>query len=185
MALIPPQSRPAKARGEVLFITIVLLLVIFLGFLYMTRHLMTEAQLAGNAVASQRNAQVADVVLRRIDNTITTTNGGMPLELSMAGQAWYRQVGAGTAAPTAAYWASCLGNADAGQRCGSVNVNVVNTALPYSALVVVQPTGRTDQFACGMSLFRAVYYDIYIQVSEQNGSTSAVTHTVYRLCTLS
>ena len=43
-------------------------------------------------------------------------------------------------------------------------VDVVNTALPYSALVVVQPTGRTDQFACGMSLFRAVYYDIYIQV---------------------
>ena len=37
-------------------------------------------------VASQRNAQVADVVLRRIDNTITTTNGGMPLELSMAGR---------------------------------------------------------------------------------------------------
>ena len=46
-----------------------------------------------------------------------------------------------------------------------MNVSVVNTALPYSALVVVQPTGRTDQFACGMGLFKAVYYDIYIQVS--------------------
>lgn len=185
MALKPFTPGPRRHRGEVLFITIVLLLVIFLGFLYMTRQLMTQAQLAGNTVASQRNAQVADLVLRRIDNIITTSNGGMPLELAMAGQAWYRQVTAGTAAPNAAYWRSCLGNSDAALRCGSLPVNLDTTSLPYSSLVVVQPTGRTDQFACGMSLFRAVYYDVYIQVSEQNGATAAVTHSVYRLCTLS
>ncbi len=114
---------------------------------------------------------------------------GMPLTSSttIVGQAWWRDVGATTAAspPSAAYWKACLGNSDVTQRCGAVTLTVGSTTLPYTALAVVQPTGRTDKYGSQCNLpgtVIATYYAIFVHVQESNGATSVNTESVYQAC---
>lgn len=183
-----------KQRGESLLFTLVTLLILLLGFLYTMRHTLLDISLTGNNLQRQKDVQVSDVALRNLEQQIAAVYSSQPLEISASTQAWYRDVAPGTpfpggpgsgAAPSASYWASCVGSSSASARCGVVSVASGSTVLPYTAMAVVQPTGRTDANACGLPQFRAIYYDIFLRVTETSGATSAVTETVYKLCTLS
>lgn len=65
-----------------------------------------------------------------------------------------------------------------------MNVQIGNTALPFTALAVVQATGRQDLYACplGNGALAANYYDVFLNIKESSGATSATTETVIKLC---
>lgn len=172
-------------RGDILLVTMVFLLLALLAVLTAMRSGIVDTQLAGNNLARQRDVQVADIALRQIESQINSASAGMPLETSASTQPWYRDVSAGAAAPTAAYWNDCLGNSAAASRCGSLAVTIGGSALPYTAYAVVQPTGRSDGTACTLGTsgqFTANYYDVFIHVAEANGATAVNTETIYRIC---
>jgi Tfp pilus assembly protein PilX len=181
-------------RGDILLVTMVFLLLCLLGLIGSMRDTIVSTTLAGNNLMRQKDTQIADVAQQAIRNQILAANvGGTPLADSAAitSQAWWRDVSPTTAAtpPTAAYWAACLGNSDVTKRCGSVALTIGSTTLPYTALAVVQPTGRSDQHnsVCSIgsgstSLMQAVYYAVFIHVQETNGATNVNTESVYTAC---
>lgn len=182
MARIKPMK--STQTGEALILTLLVLVVLYLGFLYTMRYVMTDAQMAGNNLAQQKNAQSADIALRNLETMMYQASNLIALELSANGQPWYRVVAPGTAGPNTAYWKSCLGNSSSAQRCGSVTVKIGNTNLPFTALAVVQPTDRRDLYACplGNGALAANYYDVFINIQESSAATSATTETVIKLC---
>jgi Tfp pilus assembly protein PilX len=177
---------PRAQRGDIMLVTMVFLLVCLLGLLVSMRDGVVQTVMTGNHLARQRDVQVADVALRTLENQMSIYSGGQDLKLSALGQAWWRDVPAGTLAPSGTYWDSCLGSSDTTARCGSVTVAVNGTTLPYTAYAVVQPTGRYDSTSCDLGTqgqFTAVYYDVFVHLQESNGTTAVDTETVYRLCT--
>ena len=180
------RAPPRPQRGDILLVTMVFLLVCLLGLLVSMRDGVLQTVMTGNHLERQRSVQVADVALRTLENQLQTYSGGQDLALSASGQPWWRDVSAGTAAPTTSYWDTCLGNSNSGLRCSSYTVAVNGTTLPYTAFAVVQPTGRFDTTSCDLGAqgqFTAVYYDVFVHLEETNGATAVDTETVYRLCT--
>lgn len=174
--------RQAKQNGEALLLTLLVLLVMYLAFLYVMRNVMSSSQMAGNNLTRQKNVQVTDIALRNLEQRIFDTYGDQPLEQTGVTQPWYRTVAANTSIG-ASYWNNCLGNSDSTARCGTISVAVGSTNLSYTAYAVVQTTGRNpDPYACNLQNFSAYYYDIFIHVVEASGVTSATTEMVYKLC---
>lgn len=181
-------------RGDIMLVTMVFLLLCLLGLIGSMRDTIVSTTLAGNNLMRQKDTQIADVAQQVIRNQILAANvGGTPLTSATAitNQTWWRDVSPTTAAspPTASYWAACLGNSDVTKRCGSVALSISGATLPYTALAVVQPTGRSDQHnpICGIgsgstSLMQAVYYAVFIHVQESNGATNVNTESVYTAC---
>lgn len=179
-----------QQKGETLILTLLTLLVLFLGILYISRNVLVEAQMTGNTVARQRNAQTGDLALRIFENNIQTVANNTVLQISASDQPWYRDItvapgnpAPAPAAPDPNYWSTCYGNSDATKRCDKI------TGATYNAYVVAQPTGRTDPQGCGggvtqggASQLTAVYYDLFVHVVESSGTTSATNETVYKLC---
>lgn len=182
------QGRVAlRQRGDILLVTLIFLLVSLLAILTASRAGIVDTLLTGNNLARQKDVQVADIALRQIESQINATSAGMPLETSASTQPWYRDVPAGSAAPSASYWDACLGNASASARCATVTLAAGSTNLPYTAYVVVQPTGRLDATACTLGSsgqYTADYYDVFVHVKESGGATAINTETVYRICTI-
>ena len=178
------QSRSGRIsqRGDILIIVLIALVVCVMGLLSSMRQTLFSTQMTGNVLARQKEVQVADIAVRMIDNIILTTYGGINLEIGSYTQPWYRDVPATTAGPTAAYWASCLGSGDPTARCAAEPLIVNGNTLPYTALVVVQPTALTDSGACGLPPYIAHFYDIYVYITDAAGTSTASTETVYQLC---
>lgn len=172
-------------RGDILLITLVLLLLLLLGTVVAMREGLTSLWMAGNTLAKQKSVHAADIALRTLESQMLTTSAGMPLEIAAANATWYRDVAPGTAAPSASYWTSCAASTDVTARCGTLTVSVNGSTLPYTALAVVQPTGRSDSRSCNLAQYQAVYYDLFVHVQESGGATGVTTETVYRLCTTS
>ncbi len=182
-----PFPRSARRqRGDILLVVMVFLLVCLLGLVVSMRDNIVSTLMGGNNLQHQRNVQVSDVAMRQVEGLILSSYAGMPLQVSAFTQPWMRIVAGGTASPTATsstYWDNCLGNSDNTLRCGTLTPSVNGTSLGYTALVVVQPTGRTDPNACQLGTLVASYYDVFIHIKEANGVTSSNTETIYRLCT--
>lgn len=178
------RDRRRGQRGDVLLVTLVLMLVVLLGVVMALRQSLASQWLAGNNLTQQKDVHATDIALRVLEGQVTGISAGMPLEVAAAGQDWYRDVAPGTAAPTPAYWASCVGNSNAALRCSSFSVVANGTTLPYTAYAVVQPTGRSDSHSCSLAQYQAIYYDLIVRVQETGGATSATSQTVYRICTI-
>ena len=170
-------SRPGQS-GYILLVVLVALLLMLLGFLFFMRGTFSDAHMTGNVVQRYKDAQASDIALQVLDQKILNASNGSPLEITAAGKSWYRNVATGTPAPTASYWSSCVGAA-AGSNCAQLSLP---PGVFYTAYAVVQPTGRTDAYACQVTGYTAVYYDLFIHTVEQNGNTSADTESVYKLC---
>ena len=193
--LIPrPRARGDRAfprsarrqRGDILLVVMVFLLVCLLGLVVSMRDGIVSTLMGGNNLQRQRNVQVSDVAMRQVEGLILAAYGGQPLESGAFSQPWMRMVAGGTKSPTdtlSTYWDTCLGNSDNTLRCGTLTPAVNGTSLGYTALVVIQPTGRTDPNACQLDTLVATYYDVFIHIKEANGVTSSNTETIYRLCT--
>jgi Tfp pilus assembly protein PilX len=182
----PSHSSKAPQRGEVLILALLVLLVLYLGFLYTMRGVMLDAKVAGSALGQQKAAQASDVAFRQIENLMYTAYGGQALEFTAVNQSWYRDVAVGTAGPDGDYWDTCINNASsttATTRCGSVTVKIDSTSLPYTAYFVVQPTGRVDKYAnCPSDKLSATYYDVFLYLTEAAGGSGVTTETVMKLC---
>lgn len=178
------QLSPRPRRGDALLATLLCLLVCLLAVLYAMRGTTIDTLLTGNNLAKQKSAQSGDIALRALESQILAMYGGRPLELSAQAQPWWRAVAPGAAPPDAAYWASCLGNANPALRCSKFTLALGGSPLPYTALAVVQPTGRIDGTSCTLSQYQAIYYDIYLNVTESSGASGAVTETIYKLCAI-
>lgn len=183
MAQVSRDVRPyprshQRQRGQTMILTIAVLLVLFLGFLYVMRRTMIDTVTAGNTLSRQRAVQVTDVVMRNLETAIINAYGSQRLEISGVGQGWWRAVAPGTALP-ANFWSTCQG-----AGCASIPVSVNGQNLPFTALVSVQSTGRQpDTYACAGSKDQAAfYYDVNIHIVELSGVTAANTETVLKLC---
>lgn len=178
-------------RGDTLLVTLLVLLVLFMGVVYTMRTTVVDAFTAGNTLARQKDTQISDLALRLAEATIYSSSSGMALELSGLNQPWYRVVAPGTSGPNSAYWSSCLGNNTTSLRCGSISLAVNGQTPPYLAYAVVQPTGYHDVYACAVQGQTAWYYDIYLYIAEAPGGatnsayTNITTETVYKLCVTS
>jgi type II secretory pathway pseudopilin PulG len=175
-----------RQRGDSLILTLVVLVVVTLGFLYAMRTVVTDTVVAGNNLQKQKDNQATDLALRIFQqNTLGPYALALQdLAIFAVNQTWYRTVPPGSGAPTPDYWNSCLGNANTAARCAQVilpaNLGTA-PALPYTALAFVQPTGKTDD--CGnKSGLRANFYDVYVHIREVAGATTATSESVFKLC---
>jgi Tfp pilus assembly protein PilX len=180
---------PRRQRGDIMLVTMVFLLLCLLGLIGSMRDTIVSTTLTSNNLMRQKDTQVADIAMQSVRNQIlTTAAAGLPLATTnVINQPWWRDVGATTAAtpPSASYWKTCLGNSDPTQRCGAVALTIGGTTLPYTALAVVQPTGRSDPngLQCPLNnIVQATFYAIFIHVQEANGATSVNTESVYQVC---
>ncbi len=180
-----------RQRGDIMLVTMVFLLVCLLGLIGSMRDTIVETNMVGNNLTRQKDVQVADIALQVIKDQIVANFGGLALDQApnIVNKAWWRDLASTSAAspPTAAYWKDCLGNASTTLRCGSIPLVVGGTTLPYTALAVVQPTGRSapvlDANSCAMGpTFQAVFYAVYVHVQEASGATNINTETVYKVC---
>ncbi len=177
-----------RQGGYVLFVSLIALLVLYLGFLYFIHGTLSDAQLAGNAVQRSKNLQASDLALRAVTQQINqVAAGGQMLEIAATSQPWWRSVNPGTTLPDATYWSQCAQSTDPTARCEQVAAPTGGSlpgtyANQYQSLAVVQPTGRFDSYSCQIPQYTAVYYDIVIHTAEANGRTSADIETVYKLC---
>ena len=183
-----------RQRGDIMLVTMVFLLLCLLGLIGSMRDTVVATNLASNNLMRQKDTQVADLAQQWIRNQILTANaGGTPLPAvpAIVAKPWWRDLPPATSAtpPDTAYWAACLGNSDATKRCGQVPLLAGTTPLPYTALAVVQPTGRSDtqnpvcNVGSGPSqLLQAAYYAVFINIQEANGATGVKTESVYTAC---
>jgi len=178
-------------RGDILLVTMVFLLLCLLGLIGAMRDTMVNTAQAGNTLARQRDTQMADLVTQTIRNAILTdVPAGTPLSMAPAllNESWWRAVPMTSPAlpPTDAYWSTCLNNSNPTLRCGAVPLTTGVTALPYTALAVVQPTGRTDpnspQCNAGNGMAQAVFYAVFVRIQEAGGATAVNTESVYQAC---
>ena len=180
------QLMRTRQHGEAMLVTMVVLLLMAIALVYTTRMVASDTAMSGNTLTRQKDVHVADIVLRDLQQTIFSAYNGQPLELIATAQPWYRVVAAGSAGPNEAYWSACANaSATAATRCATVIPAISGGAvLPYTALVVVQPTGLGDANACSATQFSATYYDVFIRVIEASGRTSATVETVIKLCSI-
>jgi hypothetical protein len=183
-----------RQRGDIMLVTMVFLLLCLLGLIGSMRDTIVSTNLASNNLMRQKDTQVADIAQQAVRNAILAANvGGISLAASpvIVSKAWWRDVPPATAAtpPDAAYWAACLGNSDVTKRCGQIALTVGASTLPYTALAVVQPTGRSDpqNTLCGTGsgpsqLMQAAYYAVFVHIQEANGATGVNTESVYTTC---
>lgn len=184
MEQLTRQHRRASARraqsGSILLFTLIALLLMFLGALYTFRGAMLDTGLTDKAAARQKDIQVSDLALQQITNTMLTTSAGSVLETSASGQPWFLSTQpSGATTPNAAYWQTCIASPSSTQTCAPISLP---TSVPQQAWGFVQPTGRTDVYACHTQGLTAVFYDIWVHVVDPRTHVAADTESLYKLC---
>jgi len=203
---------PRREHGYVLLLTLIVLVVLLFGALFITRGNLLQTVMTGNTVQRQKDVQIGDLALQQVGSAILQTccTGGNPRKCSppTAPLAWFPVIDASTpppwsgVAPTPSFWASCLAN----NTCDTLahirssvlgNLNPAPPAIPGSdnILVTVVPTTfPTDSSACSSRSPNGVtnpdpshtanYYEIFLNIREANGRTAATTDSIYKLCAL-
>lgn len=183
-------------RGEALLFVLFALLVILLGALYAMRGLIGDTVVAGNAAQRQKNVQMGDAALALATQVITSTLGGtdgsVALPIAANGQSWfYVPPGPGAwdtpgTGANAGFWTRCRASG-ATVPCPDISTLTGGGTMPggYTARMVVVPTNLPiDPNICATTGYKASYYNIFVNVTEPNGSTSAQLESVFRQCVL-
>jgi Tfp pilus assembly protein PilX len=204
-----------REQGYVLLLTLIVLVVLLFGVLFVTRGDLLQTAMTGNTVQRQKNLQIGDMALQQVRSAIVQTACGgnqntcQQLQNTAQGKPWFPVTDAGSAlpwsgtTPTQAFWTSCLANSTCDtlthiQSSVLGNLNPAPAAIPGSSniLVAVVPTTLpADPSACYVmfpngsstsnSTYTANYYEIFLNIREANGQTGASTESVYKLCTAS
>lgn len=183
-----------RQRGDVLLFVLFSVLVLLLAGLYTMRGLIGDTVIAGNAAQRQKNVQMGDAALAQamkvITDTLGGTDGSVALQIAAHGASWL-YIPSGTAAWEApgtggnlGFWAQCAA-ASAAVPCPDISTLPSMSALPagYTARMVVVPTNLpTDSQACGTTGYVAIYYNVFVNVREANGVTSANVEDVFKQC---
>lgn len=205
---------PRREQGYVLLLTLIVLVVLLFGVLFITRGDLLQTVMTGNTVQRQKDLQIGDLALQQVASAIVQTacggdqNNCQQLQNTARGKPWFPFIDQNTpppwpgAAPTPSFWASCLAN----DTCDTLahirssvlgNLNPAPPAIPGSdnILVTVFPARfPTDSSACSArfpngvvkpdSRHTASYYEIFLNIREANGQTAASTDSIYKLCTV-
>ena len=128
--------------------------------------------------------------MKVITDTLDGTDGSVALQIAAHGASWL-YIPSGTAAWEApgtggnlGFWAQCAA-ASAAVPCPDISTLPSMSALPagYTARMVVVPTNLpTDSQACGTTGYVAIYYNVFVNVREANGVTSANVEDVFKQC---
>lgn len=199
-----------QEQGYVLLLTLITLVVLLFGVLFVTRGNLLQTVMTGNTIQRQKDVQVGDLALRQVQSAIVQNAcGGNPntcqlLLTTAQGQAWFPVIDAASpmpwtgTAPDQTFWSSCLAQ-NTCDTLAHIRTTVLNSkppALPGSAniqVVVVPATLPPDPSACtamttngaiSATNYTANYYEIFLNIREANGETGAKTDNVFKLCTV-
>lgn len=207
------QTPAQREQGYILLLTLITLVVLLFGVLFVTRGNLLQTVMTGNTLQRQKDVQVGDLALRQVQLAIIQTAcGGNPntcglLQTAAQGQPWFPVTDAGAAmpwsgnSPTQTFWASCQAN----QTCDTlahIQSSVLASASPKPTVlpgasntlaVVVPATLPPDPSACDVlapngatapaNNYTANYYEIFLNIREANGQTGVSTTNVFKLCT--
>jgi Tfp pilus assembly protein PilX len=187
-----PAARRSRQRGSILLVSLVALLLLFIGALFTLRGVLTDTALTDAFNERQKATVASDLALQWAVSQIEATyqaSQGHVLEISAAGKPWFRPWSGNPAAPVNPssqpasqpnYWTTCENNPSSTYVCAPVTL--ANSA-PQKAWVFVQPTGRSDPSACGdtQSLI-AWYYDIWVHTVDPRTQTGVDTESLFKLC---
>ncbi|HOI65065.1 MAG TPA: hypothetical protein PLD03_00495 [Thiomonas arsenitoxydans] len=208
------KQRPAKQeQGYILLLTLIVLVVLLFGVLFVTRGNLLQTVMTGNTLQRQKDVQVGDLALRQIQQAIIQTAcGGYPntcnsLQNTAQGQTWFPMTDAASAMPwtgnfpTQTFWANCQSQ----QTCDTLahiqssvlaSVSPKPAVLPGAAniLAVVVPASLPqDASPCYLIAPNGAsapadrtpkYYEIFLNIREANGQTGVSTTNVFKLCTV-
>jgi len=163
------QTPAQREQGYILLLTLITLVVLLFGVLFVTRGNLLQTVMTGNTLQRQKDVQVGDLALRQVQLAIIQTAcNGSPntcglLQTVAQGQPWFPVTDAassmpwtGSSYPTQTFWANCLAN----QTCDSLahikstvlaSVSPPPDVLPGAAniLAVVVPAALPpDSSAC-------------------------------------
>ncbi len=170
-----------RSRGSALIFTLAALLVIALGALFTLRGVLTDAGLTGRFGERAKNVPASDLALQYLVTQIESRPAGQMLEIDAVGQPWYLATPL-TAAPGPAYWTACENQPATSQdTCAAVPMPA---GVSQTAWVFVEPTGRTDSYACNTRNLDAVYYDLWVHTVDSQGTVATNTEALYKLCVL-
>ncbi len=172
-------------RGSILFFTLVVMLLLFLGAAYTLRGAITDSGLTDSFSERQKNIATSDLATQMIASLIATTAAVQPLEISAASQPWFINPGVGNfIQPTPSYWATCMAGADASHKCHQLSG--LPSSISQTVWFFVQPTGQSDASACqaqtSSQSFIALYYDVWVHTIDARGRAPADVESVYKLC---
>jgi len=165
--LILGQATSPSARmqgGSVLLLSLIVLLLMFLGALFTLRGVLTDTALTDSFSERQKDVQASDLALQWAVSQIKPL---MPLEINASGKTWWRDVLPTQAQqPDLAYWNICMTHPVGTTTCAQATMP---NGTPQSAWWFAQPTGLTGG-----------YYDIWVHTIDARGHVSTDTESVYK-----
>lgn len=164
-----------KQRGDVLLLSLFMLLMMTLGLFAAMRTVKNDTQTSGALSWHTRGKQASEVVLKQTLTDIASATGSV--SLSASSPVWFR-VGSNPNYPDQVFWANCVGNVNTASRCEKV------VSDGFSIFRVVQEAAAVAA-GSGSSCYpvQAKYYHIFIHAVERSAVGSQVdTEAVYRLC---
>ncbi len=150
-------------RGSVLLLSLIVLLLMFLGVLFTLRGVLTDTALTDSFSERQKDVQASDLALQW---AVSQFKPLMPLEINAAGQAWWRNVlPAQAQQPNSAYWKTCMAGPVGTTTCAQATMPA---GVTQTAWWFVQPTGITG------------YYDVWVHTIDARGQVFTDTESVYK-----
>lgn len=178
----PPGGGASRQGGSILLVSLVALLLLFIGALFTLRGVLTDTALTDAFGERQKSTIASDLALQWVVGQIQATyqaSQGQVLEISAAGKPWFLSA-AQPQVPTPAYWSGCQSQSTATDTCAPVTLA---NGAPQKAWVFVQPTGRSDPSACGdTQSLTAWYYDIWVHTVDPRTQTGVDTESLFKLC---
>ncbi len=158
------EAHDAKSqKGSVLLLSLIVLLLMFLGALFTLRGVLTDTALTDHFSERQKDVQASDLALQWAVNQIKPLT---PLEINAAGQPWWRAVSPKQAQqPNQSYWQTCENNAAGTTTCAQATMP---SGVPQTAWWFVQPTALPG------------YYDIWVHTIDARNHVYTDTESVFK-----
>lgn len=155
------QMRPQ--RGSVLLLSLIILLLMFLGALFALRGVLTDTALTDSFSERQKDVQASDLALQWAVSQIKPL---IPLESNAPGQLWWRTVLPTQAQqPNQAYWSACMKKPVGTTTCAQATMP---NGTPQTAWWFAQPTSIAGD------------YDIWIHTIDARGKVFTDTESLYQ-----
>lgn len=177
-------ARRGTARGgqsgSILLVTLVALLLMFIGALFTLRGVLTDSALTDAFSQRQKDTQASTLALQALVQKIQqscSVNGGPVLQICGSGQPWML-LSPLTAPPTPAYWSACANGSTSSATCASISLA---NGAPQQAWGFVQWTGRSE--SSNSQGITAWYYDVWIHTVDPRTHVAVDTESLYRKLT--
>ena len=158
-----PSFQMRQQRGSVLLLSLIILMLMFLGTLFTLRGVLTDTALTDSFSERQKDVQASDLALQWAVSEIKPL---IPLESNAPGQLWWRTVLPTQAQqPDQAYWNTCMKKPVGTTTCAQATMP---NGTPQTAWWFAQPTGIAGD------------YDIWVHTSDSRGKVFTDTESLYQ-----